>query len=458
MTIDFSFITNSGFSNPFSVTWWLISHGGWIVLLYAAIHGGLALFVYWKRNQYLASIEYVVLAIDVPKITEQTPKAVESVFAHIHGVQSRGHFKKRFLEGYIQTQMSFEIISIGGYIQFIIRTPVKYRDLVESAFYAQYPDVEISEVEDYVGKYKPVFPNEAYDIWGADIKLAKPDYYPIRTYPMFEHVMTQQLLDPIASLLEFMSRMRPGEELWIQMLITPPDNDSWLQGARRIIRKLAHVTFGGKKGGGLADNVGWLPSQVLRGLTESFSGNLISPFGGEVKEEKREQPSLMSFLPPDERETITQIAYKAAKLYFESKIRIIYVSEKEAFDKSRVPGVMGALKQLTSLDTNGFIVDKKTKTTVDYFRVEARQNARKRKILRAFQERDMDVGTSLYTLNVEELATVFHFPVATVKAPLVQKTEARKGEPPSTLPIEAPFTRIRQKTDAGGPTPTNLPT
>ncbi len=441
MTIDLSFITDAGFSNPFSATWFLIAHGGWAVLLFVIAWGA---FIVWRRRkqiEYEESVEFIVLAIDVPKMTEQTPKAVESVFSHIHGVQKKGNWVERNLRGYWQIPLSFEIVSIGGYIQFLARIPKAYRDLVESAFYAQYPDAEISEVEEYSEAYHPTFPNEQYDIWGADIILSKPDVFPIRTYPMFEHSMTQQLLDPLASLLEFMSRLQPGEEAWLQVLMVPPDDNEWLDKARKTIRSLAHSKIGGeKKGGGVGDLV-WLPRQVITGLAETFTANLVSPFGeGGGEEKEQSQPSLMSFLTPDEKEKVTQVSYKAAKLYYDAKLRLIYLGQKSVFNKSRVAGLVGAFKQFTSLDTNGFAVDKKTKTAVDYYRKEQREAARKRRILTAYQERSMERGASPYVLNVEELASIFHFPVATVKAPLVQKTEARKGEPPSSLPIESPFT------------------
>ena len=66
-----------------------------------------------------------------------------------------------------------------------------------------------------------------------------------------------------------------------------------------------------------------------------------------------------------------------------------------------------------------------------------------------------------FILNIEELASVWHFPVPQVKAPLVQKTEARKGEPPTSLPLfeETEAAKIAPTTPprpTAGP-PNNLP-
>jgi hypothetical protein len=38
-------------------------------------------------------------------------------------------------------------------------------------------------------------------------------------------------------------------------------------------------------------------------------------------------------------------------------------------------------------------------------------------------------------LNIEELATVFHFPLAVVSTTELEKVESRKGSPPASLPI-----------------------
>ena len=40
-----------------------------------------------------------------------------------------------------------------------------------------------------------------------------------------------------------------------------------------------------------------------------------------------------------------------------------------------------------------------------------------------------------FVLNTEEIATLWHFPTITMKAPLVKKSESKRGEPPVGLPI-----------------------
>ena len=50
----------------------------------------------------------------------------------------------------------------------------------------------------------------------------------------------------------------------------------------------------------------------------------------------------------------------------------------------------------------------------------------------------MKRGRQGYVLNIEELASLWHFPVMEVQAPSVQKVDAKKAQAPIDLPLEMP--------------------
>ena len=140
-------------------------------------------------------------------------------------------------------------------------------------------------------------------------------------------------------------------------------------------------------------------------------------------------------LPPHIKNVIEAIGIKISKLGFETKSRFIYIARKDQFDKSRVQSFFGAMKQFQALDLNGFKPDKKMKTQRVWFFVDQRVANLKRRILLGYKYRSNWRGRRMFSLNTEELASLWHFPVITVKAPQVKKSEAKRGEPPVELPI-----------------------
>lgn len=434
IVIDLSVVSETSFGNPFSAALFFFTHGGWIALLIVVLWGIWEARLVSVQNRYDASVPYILLAVDVPRENEQSPKAVEQIFAHLSGIQKKGNLIDRYIHGYTQREISLELVSIGGYIQFVIRLPAKFRDLVEAAFYAQYPNAEISEIDDYVPVMKPDFPGE-YDLWGTEIAFTNKNAFPIRTYPAFEHSMTQKFLDPMASILEIMGRLRAGEQVWLQLVITPTPDESWREAGEKIIRKMIKAK-GAEKGGVVSDLVSY-PGQLAIGAYETVTRTIFEPTEGKKREE-RELPSIMQHIPPNERAVLESIGIKISKLAYLVKFRFVYFAHVSVFDTTRRPAVIGALKQFNTLDLNGFKVNKKTKTSVNYFFTKRRAAYRKRKIYWGYRYRSLRRGQKKLILNIEELASVYHFPVIDVKAPLVKKTESKKGEPPVSLPVAAP--------------------
>lgn len=457
------------FQNPFAVTWWAFLHGGWAIVVIAVLYGIWWLYLDYIQGRFVMNTKYVLLAIDVPKENEQTPKAVEHLFSHFHGIHKNPSWLEKYRDGYIQPTITVEIISVGGYIQFLIRTPEVQRDLVEAAIYAQYPNAEISEVEDYVDQYAVKFPNDEYDMWGCEMTLTNKEWYPIRTYPMWEHSLTQTFLDPLASLLEIMGRMKNGEQMWFQLVLRPNANHKWRDKGLNDINKLIGLKSAKKK-----TSFSEAPGQLALGTWETLTRTLFDPSETSYKKDDNAPPSMMMHLPSNAKAVIEAIGMKISKLGFDTKFRTLYFGTLDQFSKARISAINGAVKQFNTLDLNGFKVDKKMKASRDFFFVKRRVANIKRRLLWGYKYRSIWRGRKVFVLNIEELASLWHFPVITVKAPQVKKTEAKRGEPPVLLPvgeeveyvpkkqaepeaIEKPTANPAVKTTNTGLPPSNLP-
>lgn len=427
----------------FGLIWHFIKSGAWIIFLFLAFWSLSKIISYRQEIIKEKNIKYVLLSVDVPRDNPHGPEVTERLFAHLATPESVSGLKASE-SIFSQPRFSFEIISIGGKIEFLVRTPIEYRELVEAAIYGEYPNAEIREREDYVKRAPEKFPHPQYELWGAEIVLYNKDPYPIRTYPAFEHSLTGEFKDPISNLLEVLSKIHEDEEIWIQIVITF-GGLAWKKRGEKLVADLIGAKPKEEESGGIGGFFSDIISKGLWGLAhflyEALLGETVTG-GGTTPSTSEGPPSLISFLSPGEKEVVAAIQRKISKIGFRTKIRIIYLTKKEKFSIYRgVTSVLGAFNQFNTLDMNGFKPDDFVKTKTPGFSLcPGRDLARKQnEILRAYKERSLKRGTNGFILNTEELATIYHFPVATVEAPLVKKTGSKRGEPPLTLPIKEEF-------------------
>lgn len=410
---------------------------GWIIIIYLLLFMGLYLLEEYKRKKYKKDWNWVLLAIDVPQLNVQTPKAIEQLFSHLAGAQYSPNIVEKFRHGYQQRWFSFEIVSIEGYIQFLIRTEEIFRDLVEAAVYAQYPEAEITEVEDYTAEFPDKFPDEDYDMWGADFGLAENFSYPIRTYTEFEHSIAEDniLKDPMGTFLESFSRIGQGEQVWFQILIEPTDN-SWKE---EVIKKIKDMvgdvgSFASSKKSGLASVFLGEPSKILTEINTQVLGGGVAADAAGVAQKGPENKLLQ--LTPGQRKLLESMEDKITKIGFKTKMRVVYLARKEVFRPERsVNALIGAINQFNNPSSNSIIPTSTVKT--DYFLKKTRNYYRKGMTMRAYKKRKMLSGGNPFVFNIEELATIWHFPLSHVKTPLLQKTQGKKTEPPIGLPVES---------------------
>jgi len=407
---------------------------GWIPIAFVFLDGAWKIWVEYINDKWFETQKFILLAIDIPRGNTQSLRAVENIFIYLAGAHGSKNLIETYWEGQFQLTFSLEIVSIDGYTQFLIRTPIAFRNLVESAIYSQYPDAEISDVDDYTVGIPTKYPDAEYDVWGAEFIQTAPYAYPIKTYPEFlasdGTKPEEQFKDPMASLMDLCSSLRKGEQLWHQIIIEPGDHKWTAKSDAEIKRILGDKTA-------TKDNFVDILAGMLMTIIGSI-GNVFFTFESPKKEEKKEELLKMMNLRPKEKKQVEAIQMKSAKLGFKSKIRMIYVSKKDVMVKPKVNnGFNGYIKQFIEQDLNSLKPDTlKTMTSANYFFKNYRINEKKNKIVRNYKNRSMSAGRTAGYFNVEELATLWHFPLEmVVKAPMIQKAPGRKSEPPMTLPM-----------------------
>ena len=393
-------------------------------------------WVSYIQEKYFRNIKWDLLEIKISREIEKRPKTMEEFFSGLYSTYDVviDTLYDIYIRGMIDMWFSFEIVSKEGDVHFYIRTPKFSRGLIESQVYAQYPDAEIQEVDDYVTDIPDDIPSKDYELWGTDMTLLKEDAYPLRTYKEFEDMASGEFIDPISSIIEGVSKLDKGEQIWIQILVRATD-DSWKEDANSLVLKLIGRKDKKKKSSNpfsiIIDELVDLARYTILG---AFSTQEQIDKTEKEKSKEDESISLMLHLSPGEKSIVTAIDESTRRPGFETDIRWIYLAKRDVFNKIKGNAIVFSyFTQFGSQDLNALVPDSDTKTSAYYFLTELRKAMRKRSILRRYKRREFDEKG--YVLNTEELATLFHFPTIEVKAPVAPRVEAKKGKPPTGLPV-----------------------
>lgn len=245
-----------------------------------------------------------LLLLKVPRTNDKKELAAEQLFASIHGLLTKE--KKGFFGRPIREHISFEIAALNKQIGFYIWVPEYLKSFVEEQVYAQYPSVQISEIDDYM--YSGQFATQI----GTDITLHASDVLPIMTFPNFE-------VDPLAAITASLAKLEEDERAIIQVLIRPVPS-SWYAKSQKYIQSMQTSGMG-------------LSKLLLSGNDASKSTQLSAMQQARIKGAEE----------------------KSQKLLYETKIRVIYqgnISEQEA--KMRLQAIVATFKQFNSTNLNGF--------------------------------------------------------------------------------------------------------
>lgn len=411
-------------------TWW------WVFLPCVLYFPCKELYFSWIRWEiWYKKQEWTMLEIIPPSEIEKPFIAMEYLFASLWTIYNSPNWRGKWCQGVLPigaSWFSFEILSDAGEIHFYLRSPKDYQRYVETAIHAHYPDAEIFEVDDYIKNIPQDIPNDRYDLKGEDYMLKKENYKPIKTYKFFEAkapeaVIGEKKVDPIHSLMEAMAKLKKGEQFWFQLVAAPITNQDipWIDEGKKAVDELAKRS---KKGSS--------EKSIIQEVIDILIFNIFS------SEEKKEEKKEVAVFTPGEEVFLKAVEEKMTKNAFKVHMRALYIYEKQAYNAEHSKIIRNYFVNFGTENLNSIGSLSKTKPSIEYFFKKRREYKRKKAIFEKYTKRfpplyPQMIGEGNTIFNIEELASIFHFPTkAAVLPPSVPRVISRKAPPPPGIPME----------------------
>jgi hypothetical protein len=318
----------------------------------------------------------VVLLLQVPRTNDNKELSAEQMFASLHGLLMFSPERKYAPSK--RVRISFEIAVLKKRIGFYVCVPNYLKGFVEEQIYAQYPMVQISEVDDY-SKTNAAGPNNTL---ATEMKLTANPALPIKTFQSFE-------VDPLAAITATLAKFAEDEEAWIQLIIKPAP-DGWHKKSEKYVNSLRTT------GGGMG------PMSVL-----SAAWRAPAEAGTAAK------------LTEYEQARASAAEEKSHKLAYDSTLRIVFKGNGHPNEANlRLQSIVASYKQFSTTYLNGF---------------EQSKVFNEGELLSDYSRREL--GRTPLLLNIEEVATLYHLPHTTVETPYILWALSQTAEPPANLPV-----------------------
>ena len=295
-------------------------------------------------------MKLVTQLVKIPQNNQKKAAAFNEILVQLHETIRR-------------KRVSFEIIAMGQNIGFCFTTDTATAEIVAGQIYAAMPDADIVEIQDFT---KDI--SAGAQLYISELSLQRNDLFPIKDYEQFDG-------DSLSGLLNVMSKVKPGEGVWLQIVVKPRSDTGFHHFKLGWRRRFDKIT------------------QLFR-VKYWFKKGAAQEFG-------------------------QKIAEKISGRIYEVNFRIAALSLPEKGNPGdRLQALMGATQNFNTLDLN----------QIQAGRV-AKNSAKK---IQDFQTRRLDKG---FMLSTKELATMFHFPNET-EVPNLVHVLSKKAEPPADLPVD----------------------
>lgn len=440
-----SFFTNSSFFVAIKFASVYLVFSALVTLVLSA-----ALYAYIEVGRYKQQVAFLseerkILEVRVPEASQETLASMEALLEMVSYGSGEGRWFPVWWNGKKRVLHSFEIVSKGGIVSFIIHTRANLADAVSSAIYSFYPKAQVVEADDYAYDFE--YDEEKYSIFTFEWKFKADNALPIKTYVEFQNLRqpvvaldktTQQPIDPLASMYDFFGSISGDEQLWIQYVFRT-------QRYSRPREEYADDPLVREY---------WKKQRFPKEIHDAMVSLEQKIRGGR---EEGAAPVVLNAAEKRLQEIGARIAEKQA---LEVGVRSIYIAKKDAFERGRLPPLLAIFKLTNAADNSlvpqGVLLQdvsaipalEPPRKDKDAARKQLLQLYRDRMFwfapaLRQYQPSDETrkgvEGPSAkrvaMVMSTETLATICHFPTGYIKTPTVKRVLSTEVEPPENLPI-----------------------
>ncbi|OGG53212.1 hypothetical protein A2851_02785 [Candidatus Kaiserbacteria bacterium RIFCSPHIGHO2_01_FULL_53_29] len=403
----------------FAFEWLLGTSPIWIPILMLVT--AWKVWVWYSRGMFFFhKVKPILYEVKMPRDIFRSPRAMENALSTWWSDAGETTPLNRVWQGQVRPWHSLEIASFGGEIHFYIWGWRNWKQSIEAAMYAFYPEVELVEVEDYASKFK--FDPKVHEIYATDWRLEpRNDAYPFKTYVDFEldkDPKEEYRVDPLAPVLERMSNLEPFEQMWLQIVITMNKDQ------RR------------KKGGSWMESEGRYQGMLKETVEEiRKETTAIDPHNGPDKWKTYARVQLFRY-----NELIKAIDRNMGKHPFSVGVRGTYITNAATFSSARWTGHKWIWRPFGNPQFANQLRPRRWHTPFDYpwqDYKDIRWNLHARRFFDAYKRRSFFYSPWIFPHNMmssEMVATLWHPPSAAVTAPGLERIAAKKAEPPSNLP------------------------
>lgn len=424
-----------------------------------------AIYAYIEIGRYKQQVAYLtedrkLLEVRISENTEETLASMEAVLEMVSYRAGEALWFPVWWRGRMRPTHSFEIVSRGGIVFFLINIRANLVDPVSSAIWAFYPKAQITETDDYTHSFE--YDKEQYSLFAFEWKFDKNNALPIKTYVEFQLdkfpspgktstgtpavQASRPLIDPLAPLYDLLGSLKGKEQMWVQYVFR-------VQKYKRAVAKA-------NDGGEVADD----PLDPSFWKKQSLKEEIYEALVDLEKKRKKAAAGDEPFVPNASEERLREAGPRLMeKQALEVGIRVLYAAPKDDFNPpGRIPPLLGLYK-LTDATENTLKPHSTLLTNVssipEWEPPRKDKEAERELLLQLYRDRLFWLAPALFqhqasdekwwgrgvaepskkrpsmVMTTETLATICHFPTSYIKTMGVQRTLATVVEPPENLPV-----------------------